>query len=132
MSRRTDLEARRQVLLLRCEQQRAELTRQFAQVRSAGVFGLSSLGGASGRAGGDIAHHPLAWLVAIAGLVFLGRTREVLKVLLWARTAVAVASRIAQTVRFLSSLRPPRVRRGRAKVPAPRAREPEPPARSVS
>lgn len=131
MSRRSDLETRRQVLLLRCDQQRAELSRHFAQVRSAGVLGLPSLGGASGRAGVGLAHHPLAWLIAIAGLLFLGRTREVLKVLVWARTALAVASRVAQIVRFVGGMRAARTRRGREKVPARTAPEPEPPARSA-
>jgi hypothetical protein len=132
MSRRTDLEARRQVLLLRCDQQRVELSRQFAQLRSAGVLGLGSLGSRSGSAGGDAAHHPLAWVVAIAGLLLLGRTREVLKILVWARTALAVASRVAQVVRFVVSLRGAPPRSGRTKVPAQRAPEPEPPVRSAS
>jgi hypothetical protein len=127
MSRRTDLEARRQVLLLRCDQQRVELSRQFAKLRSAGVLGLPSFEGTTARAAGG---QPLAWVIAIGGLLLLGRTREVLKILVWARTALAVASRVAQIVRFVGSLRAARPHGGGAKVPAQRATQPEPPARS--
>jgi hypothetical protein len=132
MSRRTDLEARRQVLLARCDLQRVELSRRFAELRSADVLGLPPLGAMAARAGGDAAHHPLAWVIAIGGVLLLGRTREVLKLLVWARTALAVASRVAQVVRFVVSLRGSRPRNARAKVPARRAREAEPPARSAS
>jgi hypothetical protein len=132
MSRRTDLEARRQALLSRCAQQRVEMSRQLAQLRSAGVLGLPSLGAGGAWSTGDGRHHPLAWLIAIAGVLLLGRTREVLKILVWARTALGVASRVTQVVRFLVSLRPPRTPRGRAKVPVPPTRESVPPARSAS
>ncbi|MGB6606077.1 MAG: hypothetical protein WA747_09840 [Steroidobacteraceae bacterium] len=132
MSRRTDLEARRQVLLLRCDQQRAELSQRFAQLRAGGLLGLPPLEATRARSVGDAAQHPLAWVIAIAGLLLLGRTREVLKVLVWARTALGVASRLAQIARFLVSLRPPPAREGHGKVRAQAAPEPEPPARSVS
>jgi hypothetical protein len=132
MSRRADLEARRQALLARCDQQRLELSRQAALLRSAGVLGLPSLGGTTARSSGDAWHHPLAWLIAIAGMLLLGRTREVLKILVWARTALGVAARVAQVVRFFVSLRPPGTPPARAKAPAPPPRAGVPPARSAS
>jgi hypothetical protein len=131
VSRRAGLEARRQVLLLRSDQQRVEMTRRLAQLRSAGVLGLPRLGATGAGAGRDARHHPLAWMIAIAGLLLLGRTREVLKILVWAQTALAVASRVTQVVRFVASLRPPRAH-GRGKVRAPPAPRSEPPARSAS
>ena len=127
MSRRAELEARRQLLLARCEVQRTELSQQFARLRSAGVLGLAPLGAPAARLGTHAARHPLAWVIAIAGVLLLGRTREVLKVLMWARTAMAVAARVAQVVRFVASVRAARPGRA-AKVPAHRAPGPEPPA----
>lgn len=132
MSRRTDLLARRAVLLLRCDQQRSELSRQLAGLRSGGLLGLPSFGSRTAGTAGGAAHHPIAWLIAIAGLLLLGRTREVLRILVWARTALGVASRVAQVARFLVSLRPARMRGGRAQVPAQPARGSAPPVRSAS
>ncbi len=121
MSRRVELEARRRALLARCEQQRAELTRQLTQLRSAGLLGLLSPGASPARAGSSAAHHPLAWVLAIGAIVLLGRTREALKLLVWVRTVLALASRAAQVVRLVASLRAAR--------PQPEA---EPRIRSVS
>ena len=132
MSRRVELEARRRALLARCDVQRAELTRQFAQLRSAGLLGLPPLGASGPRAGGDAAHHPLAWVLAIGGILLLGRSREVLKILVWARTALALASRVAQVVRLVASLRAARPSRARSKSPARRDPEAEPQVRSAS
>jgi hypothetical protein len=131
MSRRAELEARRQALLARCDLQRIELSRRFAALRAADVLGLPPLGATAAR-GGNAAHHPLAWVIAIAGVLLLGRTREVLKILVWARTALAVASRVAQVVRFVASLRAARPRPEGPKAPARRARQTEPRARSAS
>jgi hypothetical protein len=135
MSRRTELEARRRVLLARCDVQRAVLTREIAELRSAGVFGLPSLGGTHGRAGSDAAHHPLAWVLAIGGILLFGRTREALKIFVWARAALAVASRVAQVVRLVQHIRAPSARGGEPKpdrAPARTPREPAARARSVS
>ena len=112
MSRRTELEARRRVLLARCDVQRAVLAREIAELRSAGVLGLLSLGGTPGRAGRDAAHHPLAWALAIGGILLFGRTREALKIFVWARAALAVASRVAQVVRLVQHIRAPSARGG--------------------
>ncbi len=137
MSRRTELEARRRVLLARCDLQRAVLTREIAELRSAGVFGLPSLGGTPGRAGSDAAHHPLAWVLAIGGILLFGRTREALKTSVWIRAApaLAVASRVAQVVRLVQHIRAPSARGGEPqpdKAPARTLREPAARPRSVS
>jgi hypothetical protein len=132
MSRRAELEARRRTLLERCDVQRAELTRQLTQLRAAGVLGLAPLGAGAARAGGNATRHPLAWALAIGAILLLGRTREVLKILVWARTALALASRVAQVVRLVASWRAPRPRTEGAKAPARRAGETQPRARSAS
>jgi hypothetical protein len=121
MSRRADLEARRRTLLARCDVQRAELTRQLTELRAADVFGFAPFGAPRARPGDNAARHPLAWVIAIGGLLLLGRTREVVKLLVWARTVLAVASRVTQVVRLIASWRAAR----------PPAKGASPPARSA-
>jgi hypothetical protein len=103
MSRLQQLEARRRVLIERCEAQRAELG-----TRLAALDPFALLVGA--RAGPDAprVRHPLAWAAALAGLLLLGRTREVLTFVLWVRSALALAGRAAQLVRLITQLRAPR------------------------
>ena len=104
MTRMRELEARRQMLLVRCEAQRAELAQRMAQLhRHSRPATLAAGIGASGFA--SPSRHPLAWIGALGALTLLGRTREVLKLLLWARTALAVASRTAQMLRVVRDLR---------------------------
>jgi hypothetical protein len=104
MTRMRELEARRKMLLARCEAQRAELAQRMAQLhRQSRPATL-----AAGAAGGSLtspARHPLAWIGALGALMLLGRTREVLKLLIWARTALTVASRTAQMLRLVRELR---------------------------
>jgi hypothetical protein len=105
VTRTADLEARRRALLARCEAQRAELSHRIARLR------LQSPRGAAGEAlpgVGDRAYlsrHPLAWVVAVGAVLLLGSTREVLSVLGWARTALALASRAAQLMRLVRHAR---------------------------
>ena len=99
MSRIKQLEARRRALLRRCEQQREELAARLAQLSPA-----SLLGAAADGSGGRL-RHPFAWAAALAGLLFLGRTREVLTFVLWIRSALALAGRAAHLVRQLTQLR---------------------------
>lgn len=100
MSRMKQLEARRRTLLKRCEAQRQELAARLAQLNP-----LSALrGSADGSAAGKL-RHPLAWAAALAGLLFLGRAREVLTFVLWIRSALALAGRAAHLVRLLTQLR---------------------------
>jgi hypothetical protein len=103
MSRLKDLEARRQALLRRADEQRDELASRLAQLSPATV-----LRGAVDGTGLRELRHPLAWAAALAGFLFLGRTREVLTFVLWIRSALALAGRAAQLVRLLTQLRAPR------------------------
>jgi hypothetical protein len=96
MMRRAELEARRRALLARCEAQRAEIAWRIGQLspRAWAQSAASAVGARSGR-------HPLAWLVALAGVLLLrnprsafallGRTRSALT---WIRRAVEVLSLI--------------------------------------
>ena len=105
MTRMAELEARRRMLMARCEAQRAELAQRMEQLHQ--QTPLAALG----RAGGaQPARHPLAWIAVLAGLMLLGRTGEVLKLLVWARTALAVATRAAQVLRLVRDMR---IRRAR-------------------
>jgi hypothetical protein len=103
MSRLRELEARRHALLRRAAEQRDELAARLAQLTPATL-----LRGAAGGAGIRELRHPLAWAAGLAGLLFLGRTREVLTFVLWIRSALALAGRAAQLVRLLTQLRAPR------------------------
>ena len=100
MSRLTELEARRRVLLARCEAQRVELAQRLASLHAPGSEG-ALLAGNAGRA----ARHPLAWVAALAALTVLGRTRDVLALLAFVRTALTVASRAAQLLSFVADVR---------------------------
>ena len=101
MSRMEQLEARRRALIRRCDAQREELAARLAQLNP--LPGRRLADGSPGRL-----RHPLAWAAALAGLLFLGRTREVLTFVLWIRSALALAGRAAQLVRLLTQLRAPR------------------------
>jgi hypothetical protein len=104
MTRMRELEARRKMLLARCEAQRAELAQRMAQLhRQSRPATLAAGAGAGGIA--SPARHPLAWIGALSALMLLGRTREVLKLLVWARTALTVATRTARMLRLVRDLR---------------------------
>ena len=103
MSRLKQLEARRRVLVRRCDEQRDELAARLAQLSPASMLRASVGGSDAGKL-----RHPLAWAAALAGLLFLGRTREVLTFVLWIRSALALAGRAAHLVRLLTQLRTPR------------------------
>jgi hypothetical protein len=103
MSRLRQLEARRQALLRRAAEQRDELAARLAQLTPGAM-----LRGSGDRSAIRELRHPLAWAAALAGLLFLGRTREVLTFVLWIRSALALAGRAAHLVRLLTRLRAPR------------------------
>jgi hypothetical protein len=113
VSRRAELEARRRLLLARCEAQRLDLARRFASLRSIrrGFQGLRE-----GDEGQRASRHPLAWIAALAGLTLLGRTRDVLTLLAWARTALSIASRAAQLLSFVGEVRTRRAGRRAARA----------------
>ena len=111
MSRMTDLQMRREVLLERCAQQRVELSQRLQQVRAGLPFGAQV--GAAGGLAARAARHPLAWAALLAAAVFAGRTRRVLSLVLFARSAMSMATRAAVLLRVLSEWR--------ARASAPRA-----------
>jgi len=109
--RLSELEARRQALLERCEAQRAELGSRFAQLgprRWAQAVAGSAAAGAVGALRSQ-KRHPLAWVVAVAALLLLRRPRDALSLLVRARGALSVAMRAAQMLSLFGLLR----RRGR-------------------
>ena len=103
MSRLKELEARRQLLLRRCDEQRDELTERLAQLTPGTLLRNAAGVGASGKP-----RHPLAWVAALGAVLLVGRAREILTWVLWVRSAIAVAGRAAQLVRLLGQTRTPR------------------------
>lgn len=108
MRRADELAARRRVLLARCEAQRAELEYRFAQLRPRRWASAAARAAAAGLASGGaqrVGRHPLAWLALLGSFVALGRTREMLTFLVWARSALTLASRATQILTLVGSLR---------------------------
>jgi hypothetical protein len=101
MSRLKQLEARRRELIERCEQQRVDLAVRFTRLDA-----LALLRGAPRQPGaGRERHHPLAWAAVLAGLLLLGRTRELVTFVLWVRSALSLAGRAAHLVRLIGRVR---------------------------
>ena len=82
--------------------QRDELAARLAQLTPAVV-----LRGAADAAGIGRIRHPLVWAGALAGMLFFGRTREVLTFVLWVRSAVSLAARATRLAKLVSQLRAP-------------------------
>jgi hypothetical protein len=100
MSRRRELEERRRALLLRCDEQRAELAYRIEQIRpSAQVAEWTQ------RAPTLALNSPLAWLAAFAGVVTLLRPRRLLSMLTFATKAMAIISRATALLKLFSTLR---------------------------
>jgi hypothetical protein len=106
-----ELAARRLALLARCEAQRAELTSRIAQLSprrwtraAGGAVGVAGTAARSGR-------HPLAWLLALAAMVFLKNPRYALALLGRTRTALTWATRAAEVLSLLGALRKTTLRR---------------------
>lgn len=97
MSRLKQLEARRRVLLGRCDQQREELAARLAAFSPTAILRGAGIGIGSLR-------HPLVW-TAVAALLLFGRTRKVLTAVLWMRSVLAFARRATQLVRLLTQAR---------------------------
>jgi hypothetical protein len=106
MSRMQELLARRRLLIARCEEQRLELAQRLAQ--------LHPDARQRGSGAGAPARHPLAWVTALAAMMLLGRTRDVLSLFGWVRTALSIAAGATTLLRLLSRLRAPRSDEGRA------------------
>ena len=101
MTRMADLQARRRALLARSAQQRVELAQRLAVLRP-------HQRRAAGAAGQYASRHPLAWIAVLAGLMLTRRTREVLSLLVFIRSAVALVTRAAQLLRLIGHARAPR------------------------
>lgn len=100
MSRTEELEARRRVLLARCDEQRAELAYRLEQLRpSAQVANWGH------RAPGMAANHPLAWIPALAGIVTLFRPKRLLSWMTFATGALSILSRATALLKLFSTLR---------------------------
>ena len=111
MSRLAQLRARREELLGRCAEQRAELAERIAQLRGRG--GHAAQPGAQGAVSGA-ARHPLAWIAVLWGAMLIGRAREVLSLLLTVRSAVALVAHAVQLLRGFGGRRSPRPARAAA------------------
>jgi hypothetical protein len=106
MRRAAELEARRRALLARADAQRAELAARVAELRHGPFRWSRPLAAAVQIAGAAPAvRHPLAWLTAVVSLMLLGRTREVLAVVVWARSLLALLSRATEVASLIGSLR---------------------------
>jgi hypothetical protein len=114
VSRMRELRARRAVLLARCAEQRADLARRIAELRRGAVGGGD---GAEAAARGG-ARHPLSWIVVLGGLMLVTRAREVLSLLLFMRSAVALAARGLQLLRLVGLRTAGRSAGGAATSPA--------------
>ena len=103
MSRMTELRARRADLLARCAEQRADLARRIAELRPGAGGGD---GAETAERGG--ARHPLGWIAVLVGLMLVTRAREVLSLLLFMRSAVALGARALQLLRLVGLRTVPR------------------------
>ncbi len=103
----SQLQARRRVLLGRCELQRAEMAVRVAELKNDPLRRVlvGALGGSSVGRGTTPLKHPLTWAVAIAGLFFMRRPRQVLTVLGFARTALEMAGKASLAMRLIGQLR---------------------------
>jgi hypothetical protein len=120
----SQLAARRRVLLARCELQRAEMAVRVGELKNDPLRRVlvGALGGSSVGHGRTPLKHPLTWVVAIAGLFFLRRPRQVLTVLGWARTALEMAGKASLAMRVIGQVRSTFARAPRR---APRAESPK-------
>jgi hypothetical protein len=101
MNRIEALEARRRALLLRCEEQRLELSYRIAQIRPAAqLTAWSRRGGAHAAA-----NHPAAWVAGLAGLLLMLRPRRMLTGVTWVTGLVALASRATTLLRLAAQFR---------------------------
>ena len=122
MSRLAELRARRRRLLNECERQRNELSARFSELQSGSLTQAASELFARGPEGQGTLLRPLTWALALAGLLFLRRPRQVMTVLAWVRTAVSLASRASVALRVVGQLRSLGIGRGAERVRTPRAR----------
>ena len=100
MSRKSQLEQRRRALLIRCDEQRAELAYRLEQLRpSTQVANLAQ------RAPTLALNHPLAWIAAVAGILTLLRPKRLLSWLTLATGALSILSRGTALLKLFMTLR---------------------------
>jgi hypothetical protein len=95
-----ELEKRRQALLSRCDEQRAEIAYRLEQIRPA-----AQIANFTQRAPGMAMNHPLAWVAALAGIVTLLKPKKLLGWLTLATGAVSLLSRATQLLKVFVALR---------------------------
>lgn len=100
MKRLESLEARRQVLLARCDAQRAEFGQHLARLQSG-----RQLMQWTARAPRAAANSPVAWLAAAAGLLFLLRPSRLVGRLAWLTGALSLVARAGRLIRLIGQLR---------------------------
>lgn len=100
MSRTVQLEERRRALLVRCEEQRAELAYRLEQFRPA-----AQVAHWTQKAPGMAANHPLAWIAALAGIATLFRPKRLLSWLTFATGVVSILSRATALLKLFATLR---------------------------
>ena len=104
MTRVAELQARRQALLVRCSEQRLELAQRIARLRrfETPAPGLNIVGALSA------ARHPLAWIAVLGALMLMKRTRDVVSLLVFMRSALPVITRAVQLLGLIGRARAPR------------------------
>jgi uncharacterized membrane protein len=104
MTRMAELRARRQALLMRCSEQRLELAQRIAGLRpyETRAPGLTIVGARYA------ARHPLAWIAVLGALMLMKRTRDVLSLLVFMRSALPIITRAVQLLRLVGHARAPR------------------------
>jgi hypothetical protein len=100
-SRLEALEARRQALLNKCEEQRLELAYRVAQIKPA-----EQLTGWTRRSAGGVLKNPTVWMTAVSGLLLMMlRRRRLLSSVGWITALLALASRATAVLRMVAQLR---------------------------
>ena len=97
MGRMADLQERRRALLARCAQQRGEFAQRLAALRP------QPPQAPTGAAGQYAARHPLAWIAVLGAVMLMRRTREVVSLLVFIRSAVGLVGRAAQLLRLIGA-----------------------------
>ncbi|TLZ22181.1 MAG: hypothetical protein E6K34_03035 [Gammaproteobacteria bacterium] len=94
MTRMAQLQERRRALLARCAEQRGEFAERLAALRPQSR---------TGAAGQHAARHPLAWIAVLGAVMLMRRTREVVSLLVFIRSAVGLVGRAAQLLRLIGA-----------------------------
>jgi hypothetical protein len=95
-----ELEERRRALLLKCEEQRAELAYRLERFRPS-----EQIASFTQRVPGMAMNHPLAWLAAAAGMFTLLRPKRLLGWLTFATGIVSLMSRATQLLKVFVALK---------------------------